>query len=407
MNTHSSVPSAVAGVPRIQGWCPGALRPMRSGDGLVMRLRPRLARFTRDQILGICAAAQRHAAGLVDITSRANLQVRGVADADWPLLRDRFAELGLLDATPEREARRNLLVAADWVAGDDTERIATALIARLDELPALPAKVGYAIDAGAAPRLRADSADFRIERGRDGGLIVRADGRAHGVAVDAATAVDALIELAHWFADSGGRAAGRMARHAAPLPDWARGDARPAAAAPRLVSGPHPLGFVCAVPFGQVAAAALARTVIDSAAVAVRVTPWRRLLLEGARADARPELASGCPDPDALEAAGWRVEACAGAPFCPQASVDTRALARRLMRLAQEGRIAAPQGSSGSRAPRVLHVSGCAKRCAYAGAADVSVIGREGRFDLAGVAGTRPACTGLSADAVVAMLERR
>lgn len=408
MNEHISTP-AVASVPRIQGWCPGALRPMHSGDGLVMRLRPRLARFTRDQIVGICDVAQRHAAGLIDITSRANLQVRGVAEADWPLMRDAFARLDLLDATAEREARRNLLVAPDWVPGDDTESIATELIARLDELPDLPAKVGFAIDAGAAPCLVGDSADFRIERAASGGLILRADGRASGMPVAPGTAVDSLIELAHWFVRSGGLTAGRMARHAEHLPEWARGTGTPAGSAPRLACGRHPLGLVCGLPFGQVEAAALARAVLDSAAVAVRLTPWRRLLLEGAHAGARPDLASGWFEPDALEAAGWRVEACAGAPFCPQASVETRTLARRLMGLAQQGRIVAPDGAS-LRVPgtvRVLHVSGCAKVCAYPGVADISLIGCDGAFELSGRAGGPPYGLGLSADAVVSMLERR
>lgn len=409
MNEHFST-ATVASAPRMQGWCPGALRPMRSGDGLVMRLRPRLARFTRDQIVGICDMAQRHAAGLIDITSRANLQLRGVAEAAWPLMCDAFARLGLLDVTAELEARRNLLVAPDWVPGDDTERIATELLARLDELPDMPAKVGFAIDAGVAPCLVGDSADFRIERGAGGGLILRADGRARGMPVAPGTAVDALIALAHWFVDSGGRAAGRMARHALPLPGWACRAEVPATPAPRLASGRHPLGVVCGLPFGQVEAAALARTVVDSAAVAVRITPWRRLLLEGVREGERPDLAAGWPEPDDLEAAGWRVEACAGAPFCLQASVETRTLARRLMGLAQQGRIAAPDGPA-LRVPgtvHVLHVSGCAKVCAYPGVADVSAIGRDGAFDLIGPVGAdaSPHRVGLSADAVVSILER-
>ena len=31
----------------IKGWCPGALRPMQSGDGLVVRIRPPTGRLTR------------------------------------------------------------------------------------------------------------------------------------------------------------------------------------------------------------------------------------------------------------------------------------------------------------------------------------------------------------------------
>ena len=164
-------------LPRIHGRCPGALRPMMSGDGLVLRLRPRLARFTRDQVLGICDAAQRHGAGVIDITSRANLQLRGIADADWPVLLARFGDGGLLDESADIESRRNVLVTPDWMPGDDSARIATDLLERIVDLPPLPAKVGFAIDAGPAPSLLRDSADFRIERGAHGGLIQI--GRAH------------------------------------------------------------------------------------------------------------------------------------------------------------------------------------------------------------------------------------
>ena len=52
----------------------------------------------------------------------------------------------------------------------------------------------------------------------DGRLLVRGEGRAAGVNVTRDTAVDALIALARWFVDSGGAAAGRMARHAAAVP---------------------------------------------------------------------------------------------------------------------------------------------------------------------------------------------
>lgn len=387
-------------LPRIHGRCPGALRPMMSGDGLVLRLRPRLARFTRDQVLGICDAAQRHGAGVIDITSRANLQLRGIADADWPVLLARFGDGGLLDESADIESRRNVLVTPDWMPGDDSARIATDLLERLVDLPPLPAKVGFAIDAGPAPNLLRDSADFRIERGAHGGLILRADGRPHGVPVDAGQAVEGLIALARWFVDSGGSVAGRMARHRAPLPEWARGDALPGAPGPALRTGAHPLGFVCGLPFGQVEAARLARAVLACGATALRITPWRRVLFEGVGDKVPSLLDPDVPDFDAVAAAGWRVEACAGAPFCPQASVDTRALAFRLMRLAQRGMLQAPSSAG----QRVVHVSGCAKACAYPQPATINVMGYAGAFDLSWQTAS-PLHVGLSADAIVSHLE--
>ena len=84
------------------------------------------------------------------------------------------------------------------------------------------------------------------------------------------------------------------------------------------------------------------------------------------------------------------VDACVGAPACPQASVETRDLATRLAPLV-DGH---------------LHVSGCAKGCARARAADWVLTGREGAFDLArhARAGAAPLHTGLTPERAVALL---
>ena len=354
----------------IRGWCPTAWRPMAAGDGLLVRVRPRLGRLTRDQMRGLCAAALAHGNGQIDVTNRANLQIRGVGERGVPPLLAALVGLGLVDANPRAEARRAILVAPDWTAGDDTHRIADELERRLDELPELPGKVGFAIDAGPAPILCADPADFRIERTAGGGLILRADGRETGVALPPAREVDALIALATWYAASGGAAAGRMKRHAAALPGWAAGNDRPAPPRAPLRPGGQALGL----PFGRIDAASFA--VVDGAA-AIRTTPWRIVLVEGAT-----PVTHAAPLHD--------TDACVGAPACPQASVATRDLATRLAPFV----------------PGRLHVSGCAKGCARAAPADVVLTGREGRYDLAmnARAGAPPVLPGCDAAAILAYL---
>ncbi len=66
--------------PRIKGWCPGAWRPMATGDGLLVRVRPPLGQLSREQTLALCDAAETFGSGLIELTSRANLQLRGVTD---------------------------------------------------------------------------------------------------------------------------------------------------------------------------------------------------------------------------------------------------------------------------------------------------------------------------------------
>ena len=352
----------MTGRPAAKGWCPGAFRPMASGDGLIVRVRPLLARLSAKQALGLCAAACAHGSGLIDLTNRANLQLRGVRDDHHQALIDDLRALGLLDADPALEGRRNILVDPSWQEGCGTQRIATALVARLADLPPLPAKFGFAIDAGPAPVLGRASADIRVERGVSGGLILRADGSDLGCAISAAGAVDAILALAQWFAEAGGAASGRMARHlaACPLPDAFRPAEAPAVPGALPRPGETRPGPVYGAAFGQIDAGALARLITDSGALALRVTPARSFVLEGAKAVSAPDFLTRPDDPL------LRVDACPGAPFCTSATVETRALARRLAPLAR--------GS--------LHVSGCAKGCARAGAADVTLTGRDGAFDL-------------------------
>lgn len=359
----------------VRGWCPTAWRPMAAGDGLLLRIRPPLARLSVAQMRVLADVSAGYGNGAIDATNRGGLQVRGLSETGWRAALDRLVAAGLVDPDPAVEAH-TLMVAPNWVAGDDTHRIASALMKARADSPVLPGKIGCAIDAGVACVLTDSPGDFRIERGVDGGLILRADGCATGASVRPGEEVAALMALADWFVASGGVVAGRMARHDAPLPDWARGTIAP-------VKAPRD-GAMIDLPFGRLNASPAGAkrgdepTLTDLARLpgcnGVRVTPWRALIVEGAPRARRSPLR--------------HVDACVGAPACPQATVETRPLAASL-------------------APHIagrLHISGCAKGCARAAPAAVVVTGRDGRFDLAfdARAGDPPAATALTADQLIA-----
>ena len=175
--TNPTFKSPGADKPSVKGWCPGALTPMLCGDGLVVRIRPPAGRLSQTQAEGIASLADRYGNGMIDITSRANLQLRGVQTLDHADLINGLRLLGLIDPSPEVEARRNLVVTPFWTIGDSTQEIAATLSAALSQpdAPALPSKFGFAVDTGEHPVLRSTSADIRIER-MPNGLVVRADG---------------------------------------------------------------------------------------------------------------------------------------------------------------------------------------------------------------------------------------
>ncbi len=345
----------------IQGWCPGALRPMDSGDGLVVRVRPPGGRLTPAQAAGIAAAARAHGNGLIDLSARANVQLRGVTPASHPALIADLGALDLIDPDPATEARRNITVTP--FADAQADRLAATLAAALAKaaLP-LPGKFGFAIDTGPAPVLGATAADIRLERG-PAGLILRAEGCAEGRPVTEAEAPGAALDLARWFLAEGGVTDGR-GRMAALI---ARGARPPGASVPPApaLAPPGPgltkRGALVGFAFGQMQAETLAAL---AALGAIRVTPWRMLLIEGLKA--LPDLPDLLTDPaDPL----GRVIACTGAPGCPQAHRPTRPLARRLAP-------AVPPGA-------ILHVSGCAKGCAHPGPATITLTATPRGFDRA------------------------
>lgn len=346
----------------VKGWCPGAYRPMMSGDGLIVRIRPRLGRLTTDQMLGLCDLSQNLGNGIIDLTSRANLQMRGLRAADHETVLDALAALDLLDTDPALESRRNIVVAPLWSAGDLTEQLHQTITGNLHTLPDLPAKMGIAVDAGPAPMLGASSADFRFEQGADGSLILRADGAARGRAIDPDDAAEALAEMALWFLGTGGAQAGRMARHLLKtgLPaQWqthaARQQTNP------LQAGPLRETPIFGAPFGSMDAEALRGLLEDTNATALRCTPWRLFLLEDAAPVDRLHGFITDPDDPIL-----RTHACPGAPACSSATVETRNIARAL----------APQHPAG------LHVSGCAKGCAHPRTAKLTIVGEDGAYSL-------------------------
>nr|WP_300307851.1 cobalamin biosynthesis protein CobG [Halomonas sp.] len=384
--------------PRIKGWCPGAWRPMPTGDGLLVRIRPPFGQLTRTQMLALCEAAERFGSGLIELTNRANLQLRGVSEAVWRSLMAFLVEHELIDPDPHGERHPPLLLAPDWQAGDATHEVARLLSARRDELPELPGKIGFAIDASGFPLLSDVSADFRLEQSATGALLVRADGHALGTPMASAdAAVEQLIRLAHWFVESGGRDAGRMCRHDVPLPSWALATQAPAKARASLALGSLTLekravekqtqGMLLGLPFGRVAASVLRSALEPESVTSVRVTPWRRLLIIGAPAIPVAGLLHDNRDPR------LSMDVCPGAPYCEQASVATLGLA--------EGVSSLVRGS--------LHVSGCSKGCARCQAAEVSLVGRSGRYDvvLNGRADSTPDMTGLSESDVIAYLKNR
>ncbi|MCZ4353896.1 precorrin-3B synthase [Roseovarius aestuarii] len=366
----------MSGAVKIKGWCPGALRPMMSGDGLIVRIRPPAGRLDQRQTAGIAALADRFGNGIIDLSNRANVQLRGIAKNRYEALIDGLRSLGLIDPDRVVESRRNILVTPFRSADDASGVIAAQLSSMLarPDAPDVSAKFGYAVDLGAKPVLQDAPGDVRLERAADGTLLLCAAGYFLGKPVSHDTAVPQMLSLARWSLEHGTRMS-RILDKGTPLPDGFDIARQSVASVPE--PGIYPAGVLVATAFGQLDAATLS----DIAGLgALRVTPWRMLLIEGATS--LPRRASLiCSPADPM----LRVMACIGAPGCTQGHAGTRDLARDLAKHVPVG--------------QTLHVSGCAKGCAFPRAANFTMTATSAGFDLIrdGTADATPEHTGLSA----------
>ncbi len=265
----------------IKGWCPGALRPMLSGDGLVVRIRPPLGRLTPAQARA-SPAPPAHGNGLIDLTARANLQLRGVSTRGASDAARRPRALGLIDADVETEARRNLLVTPLWAEGDGTLALATALSRRWPKRPPChKSSASRLIQArprpdrslrrhpARAPRrwLPAPARRWRAPRPADH----RRPCRPERLPSPTGSSPPAAHPMA-------GAAWPRHLASGIALPDGYATPAQAPVEPPR--PGLHPSGALVGLAFGQFTAETLASLATDP----IRITPWRMILLEGATA---------------------------------------------------------------------------------------------------------------------------
>lgn len=364
-----------------KGWCPGALRPMQSGDGLIVRVRPRAGRLSLDAARMLADLAARLGNGHVDLTRRANLQIRGATEERLDEMQAELDRLGLLDDDAAAESVRNVMVAPLAESGSDVHLMAMRLEELLvtdRRLRALPTKFGVLVDGEGPVSIAGERADISL-RAVEGGFALGLDTTDGTQWLGACAAGDALDLVRTAMLSFLGRCSpGRMR-------DLAGADFSTVrfAVMPKVrplpsfdASSLHKLGLLegaigVAAPFGRLEARQLRQLAELAAAEGVRdlhLSPWRAIYMHARDAtvgqavlDAARGIGLIVDDGDPL----LRIEACPGAPDCASSTVDTRGDARRL----------AMQDFKGS-----IHVSGCEKGCARSAPSSLVLVGDRGRY---------------------------
>ncbi|UUP19729.1 precorrin-3B synthase [Nitratireductor thuwali] len=375
-----------------RGACPSLAQPMQTGDGLLVRLAPAHGRLTPSKLAQIAQAADRFGNGLLEITTRGNLQIRGLTARTAPLLDDFMADLDLGIASGLAVETGPLAgLAVDEIA--DPRGLASAIAAQAAELRLAP-KVSVTVDGGGPLHLGEIGADIKLEALGGGEWRIgiggaRRTARWLGAGGEAAV-LSASMAILRLLAQKGCEARARHLDHRdlfdlteelQPANDLAASSCAKPIGTFDLSDNSHAIGF--ALPFGQARAAHLiALCEAASNAREIRLAPGGGLLVLGLPAGEEGTLRLAARHFGfIIETTDPRlaISACAGAPFCASAHLGTKALAEEA---AAAGLI---DGTFR------LHVSGCEKRCAQPTGDCVSLIGREGAFVVTADGTTAPA----------------
>ena len=357
--------------------CPGALHLHQAADGALARVRLPGGMITAGQLESIAEAAERFAAGILELTARGNLQVRGITDTS--AVADAVAAAGLLPS-PTHERVRNIVASplSGRLGGEvDVRPWVEELDRAIQAEPALaglPGRFWFSIDDGSAD-VSGLGADIGVHALDADTVALLLAGRDTGIRLGPDRVVDTMATIATRFAEMRGNAwrIGELDDDRELLTGLTPSTTAGAGFAP--VTRP-PVGWItqddgkitigAAVPLG-VLSARQARFVaaIDAPVV---VTPWRSLLVS--------DLAEGVADtslrvlpPLGLvfdETSRWlEVSACVGSPGCERSRADVRAEAARVV-------------ESGSTAGNRVHFVGCERACGSPPAGEVLVATADG-----------------------------
>jgi precorrin-3B synthase len=147
--------------------CPGLLRVVQALDGGICRIKLPGGTLAGDQARAIVAAAQRHASGVLELTNRSNLQIRGVrTESERDLIQELLdADLGpsVADADDVRNIMLSPAAGLDRTLIMDTRPLANDLLALLQDnrsLHALSAKFSIQLDGGESLCMLEHAHDF-------------------------------------------------------------------------------------------------------------------------------------------------------------------------------------------------------------------------------------------------------
>ncbi len=357
--------------------CPGALHALGAHDGLLVRVRVPGGILTSQQLAALANASRKYGDCHIDITSKANVQLRGITAA---ALSDLGSDLAIAELLPSitHDRIRNIL-GSPFSGIDDGELIDTRpFIHELDKklladeyFASLPPKFSFAICGGGYPieLSSVDVAGRAIDDGSGTRFAILTKGVATGKAVLPDALVDALLAATRLSNGS------RLVSQKPTMIDRYR-QLAPVGIAPVKRTGLFNL--VPSIKLGRLTNSDV-RVIVEIALrfdADLRLAPWRGIVFGGIQQNDIERIVNQ------LENAGISMNpsdvyrgivTCAGLHGCTNALADVRERAHAVAHVLAKS----PRGTNWT-----LNLAGCRKRCAMRRGADVDVVATDSGYDI-------------------------
>ncbi len=352
--------------------CPGALQVHQAADGALVRVRLPGGMITAAQLAALAVASSRFGSGVLELTARGNLQIRGITDAT-PVA-EAIAAAGLLPSA-SHERVRNIVASplSGRVGGrPDVRGWVTELDAAIQAQPALadlPGRFWFGIDDG-----RGDVSGLGADVGvhaLDGGPALALAGRDTGIRLPAGHVIPTMLAVAARFVavrDTAWRI-NELADIAGVLPgvEFAGRQFEPVTVPPVGWIGQDDgrIALGAAVPLGLLPARVAEYLAAIEAPLVI--TPWRSVLvcdLDESVADAALRVLAPLGLVFDANSPWLTVSACAGRPGCEHSVADVRADAAAAV--------------AGDPVDRHRHFVGCERACGSPPSGEVLVATGDG-----------------------------
>jgi precorrin-3B synthase len=373
---------------------------------MLIRIRTPGGLISGAQLKAVARAAREFSHPTIDITARANIQLRGIRQEDLAALFEVLASAGLIPSG-EHDRVRNIVTSP--LAGLDSEELfdTRSLVRRLDQeligdsaLANLPPKFSFLLDGGGR-RFDADTADLGLTAVAIAGAVrmhLTVGGTATGLGVNVDRATECMLEAARACLDistaygisSRGRKIASVPEAFADLMRRLSGlllecpsPANLSKISPTpigILPGNHPdsVHIIPSIPLGRMTAAqaeVIAESVMQYEGD-LRLASWRGVVLGAMPASAGEDVLHklqtvglSCDNSDGYGG----LAACAGLSGCASALTDVRrdaaVLARRL-------------AGGGVDRRWTVNFSGCDKRCAMRNGATVELVATASGYSL-------------------------